>query len=640
MQQIKGIIKKQKSCFEADCRIFNKEKLATKHNINTDNDKELLLKLIKKQGINKTLQEIDGVYAFCLAEKDKITIARDIIGVKPLWFSIDNNTFSFASDKKDLKNCKNIQELNPREIIEYNLKTNKTKTTKRKFFQIKPELKLIKNKIIKELTGLLTNAISKRIPNKKFGILFSGGIDSTLIAFIAKQLGLNPICYTSALKQKGMSEAEDLKQAKYVAKKLKLKLKTKTINIEQAEKYLKKIIPIIDTPNVVKAGVALTLFPALELAKKDNTNVIFTGLGSEELFAGYQRHKNASDINKECCSGLLQIYERDLSRDNSIALYNNIELMLPFLDKPLTEFSLKIPSKLKQNNKQQKIIIREVAKSLGIPEDIAETKKRAAQYGSKFDRAIAKLAKKDNNKSKSEYLSKFYNKPNLKLASLFSSGKDSCYAMYLMQKQGYKISCLITMQSKNPDSYMWHTPTINIAQLQARAMNIPILIQQTKGQKELELKDLEKALIIAKDQYQIKGIVTGALYSKYQKDRIEKVCNKLNLKVFSPLWHIDQEKEMREILKNNFKFIITKIAAEGLNKSWLNKTITEKDIDKLVELNKKIGFNIAFEGGEAESLMIDGPIFNKKIQIKQTNIIEESEISATLEIKKAELKDK
>lgn len=225
----------------------------------------------------------------------------------------------------------------------------------------------------------------------------------------------------------------------------------------------------------------------------------------------------------------------------------------------------------------------------------------------------------------------------MKLGALFSSGKDSSYALYLMKKQGNEISCLITIKSKNPDSYMFHTPNIDMTSLQSEALGIPLIEQETKGKKEDELKDLKQALETAKKEYKIEGVVTGALFSEYQTSRVETICKEINLKVFSPLWHKDQETEMRELIQNGFKFIFSKIAADGLDESWLGKIITDKDIDKLVELNKKIGFNIALEGGEAESLLIDGPMFKSKIVIKEAEKIMENKCTGIYNILKAEL---
>ena len=228
----------------------------------------------------------------------------------------------------------------------------------------------------------------------------------------------------------------------------------------------------------------------------------------------------------------------------------------------------------------------------------------------------------------------------MKLGVLFSSGKDSCYALYLMQKQKHEISCLITIKSKNKDSFMFHTPAIEITELQSQAMEIPIMFHETEGEKEEELKDLEEAIKKAKEQYHIEGIVTGALYSEYQSDRIQKIADKLGLKTFSPLWHKNQEQELRELIQNGFEFILTAVAADGLDKSWLGKIITEKDIDKLAELNNKNGMNIAGEGGETESLVLNAPFFKKRIVIEQSKIEMESSCVGRLVIEKANIKEK
>ena len=621
--------------FVSNCEIYNWEKL-NKHK--AKNDSELLLRLLEEKGI-KALDDLDGVYSFAYKKGNKLYLARDIIGIKPVWYS-HNNGFSFASEKKVLEKLGflDINELNPRKILIYDIKENKIEFIERPFFDITHEIKDNKDKIIEQLDKLLTGSIRKRVPKRKFGLLFSGGIDSTLIAFILKKLGYKFTCYTAALDDPDMEEPKDLQSSKKVAKELNLDLKIIRIKLKDIEKHLKTIIPLIEDSNVVKAGVALTFYAACKQAKKDGCKVIFSGLGSEEIFAGYERHKNSLNINKECVSGLLKMYERDTYRDDVITMHNNLELRVPFLDKSLIEYSLRVPASYKMNDSHKKVILRELAEKLKIKKEFAWRKKIAAQYGSKFDRGISKLTKKAGLKYKSEYLRRFYPEHNLKLAALVSGGKDSIYAAYVMKKQNYGISCLVSIKSKNPDSYMFHTPNIDIVKLQSKAMDIPLIEQTTEGKKELELKDLEKALKKAKKEYNVEGVITGALFSNYQRERIEKVADKLSLKIFSPLWHLSQETEMREILNEGFRFIITKIAAEGLDKSWLCKEITEKDIDKLIELNKRIGINIAFEGGEAETLVIAGPIFKKELIIKDAEIIMENENTGLYKIKKVRLK--
>src|SRR3989344_2272751 len=97
------------------------------------------------------------------------------------------------------------------------------------------------------------------------------------------------------------------------------------------------------------------------------------------------------------------------------------------------------------------------------------------------------------------------NKIKMKTGILFSGGKDSCYAAFLAKKEGYEISCLIAIESQNKESYMFHTPFIDKVFLQASLMNIPLVYLKTKGEKEKELSDLEKAIKIAIKKYKING---------------------------------------------------------------------------------------------------------------------------------------
>jgi asparagine synthase (glutamine-hydrolysing) len=133
-------------------------------------------------------------------------------------------------------------------------------------------------------------------------------------------------------------------------------------------------------------------------------------------------------------------------------------------------------------------------------------------------------------------------------------------------------------------------------------------------------------------------VVTGAIYSNYQKKRIEEVCDRVGLEIFSPIWYIDQELEMRQVVRE-FEIVFSSVAAYGLDKSWLGRRITRADVDRLVELNKTFGINIAGEGGEFESLVLDAPLFKKRIRIDDFGIIEEKN-AARMVVKRAGLVDK
>ncbi len=203
----------------------------------------------------------------------------------------------------------------------------------------------------------------------------------------------------------------------------------------------------------------------------------------------------------------------------------------------------------------------------------------------------------------------------MKLAVLFSGGKDSCYATYLAKQTGHKLTCLISIFSENPDSFMFHTPNIKLVEKQAQIMDLPLITETTKGEKEEELKDLEKAIKEAKKKHKIQGIVTGALYSEYQKSRIENICKKLKLKCMNPLWQKDEIDYLKELIKNNFKVIITGVAAYPLDDSWLGREIDNAFITDVKELLQQHQIHPAGEGGEFETLVLNCPLFKKELKI-------------------------
>lgn len=204
----------------------------------------------------------------------------------------------------------------------------------------------------------------------------------------------------------------------------------------------------------------------------------------------------------------------------------------------------------------------------------------------------------------------------MRLAVLFSGGKDSCYAAYLAKKAGHELVCLISVVSKNPDSYMFHTPSIQKTEQQAKAMNTPLLVETTKGEKEKELKDLEEVILKAKEKYNIQGIVTGAIQSVYQSSRIQKICDKLNLECFNPLWQKNEIEYLGELIKSKFKVLIIGVFAYPLDNSWLGKTINKKFIEEIKKLNEKYQIHSAGEGGEFETFVLDCPLFKKTLALK------------------------
>ena len=224
----------------------------------------------------------------------------------------------------------------------------------------------------------------------------------------------------------------------------------------------------------------------------------------------------------------------------------------------------------------------------------------------------------------------------MKLGVLFSGGKDSTLAMHLAEKH-HEISCLLSMKSENDESYMFHTPNIGITELQAEALDIPLLTGFTAGEKELELADLKDLIENAVELFGIEGIVTGAVGSVYQASRVQKICAELGLWCFNPLWQFDQIELLEKLVKEKYEIIISSIAAYPLDQNWLGRKIDSKAISELKVLQDKYKIHPAGEGGEFESLVLNAPMFKRKIKISEYEK-EYSNHAGVFIVKEADLK--
>lgn len=211
----------------------------------------------------------------------------------------------------------------------------------------------------------------------------------------------------------------------------------------------------------------------------------------------------------------------------------------------------------------------------------------------------------------------------MRLGILFSGGKDSTYAAWLAKRCGHEISCLISIYSEDKYSFMFHTPAIEITKKQAEVMEIPIIIQKTKGKKESELVDLKKAIKKAIKNFKIEGIVTGAVESVYQSSRIQKICNDLKIECFNPLWQKDQVDLLNELVKNNFEVILSGVAAYPFDKSWIGRKIDKRFVDEVSKLQEKYQINPAGEGGEFESLVVSCPLFKRRPELNLVGVFGE-----------------
>jgi diphthine-ammonia ligase len=199
----------------------------------------------------------------------------------------------------------------------------------------------------------------------------------------------------------------------------------------------------------------------------------------------------------------------------------------------------------------------------------------------------------------------------IRVAVLYTGGKDSTFACQRLQELGYDVCCLVSVLSENKESYMWHTAEVELARLSAVALGMPIIMVPTKGEKENEVADTLSAIRDARAKFDFEALASGGIASIYQKERIEKIARLAELKPLSPIWGIEQASYMRNLVSIGYRTIVTSVSAEGLGKNWLGREIGKESVEELIALSGKFGFNPAFEGGEAETFVLDCPIFKR-----------------------------
>lgn len=228
----------------------------------------------------------------------------------------------------------------------------------------------------------------------------------------------------------------------------------------------------------------------------------------------------------------------------------------------------------------------------------------------------------------------------MRLAALFSGGKDSAYSILRAVHQGHKVACLITASPRSEESMLFHHPNVWITKLQSESMGLEqIFVQSEADNPAAEKTVLEEALREAARAYDVRGAVHGGIRSDFQRRNFEDACRTAGLKVVSPLWHERPERYIRNLLRDGFEFMITGVSADGLDQRWLGATIDFKKLDELERLARRFGFSPDFEGGEAESMVVDCPLFSRRIRIDASRITWDG-VRGRFEITEATLEDR
>ena len=349
------------------------------------------------EAVKSALRLIDGDYAFAVFDGENLAIARDPLGVKPLFYSKKDELYGFASSRESLREVglTDISTLKPEHIL-YNWNDiSPTQAIHEKVFEgdVSKIEKMIKLSVAKRVEGL-----------REVGVIFSGGLDSSYIALLLGEISKNiPLKIT--LYAVGAEGSKDIEAAKYASKFLNLDLKICEVTADMIRESLPGVVKAIGDDNLMKVGVGLTTYFATGMVAEDGLKVAFSGQGADELFGGYNRYLKSfvdDTLDYDIREDISNMYHVNLERDDSCSMLNSVELRLPFLDKNLVELALNIPDNKKivsMHDDMRKSILRKIAFEEGLDYEIAYRPKKAAQYGTGIDKILRKKILKDTDLS-------------------------------------------------------------------------------------------------------------------------------------------------------------------------------------------------------------------------------------------------
>ena len=355
----------------------------------SDVDSEVILRLIEflrekglslSSAVKEAMRWLEGDYAVAFSDGNKIYLFRDPVGIRPLYFS--PNGF-FASEKKVLWSIgEKAIPVEPGSLVTI----SKKGVESRKLFSIR-ELRrreFSEDMAVSSLVKTLPYSVRNRC-NKKTGVLFSGGLDSSLIAHLASRYS-DVVLYTA-----GTENSPDLEWARKASDILGLELREYVFTEEDVEEALREIMFAIEEPNAMNLAIGVPLYFATKLAGMDGVKVLLSGQGADELFGGYAKYLERPELMER---DLEELAERNLARDDKIAMINGVEGRFPYLALPVVTAALNTPQDLKVRDGIRKFVLKKAAEKLGLPKEIAESEKKAAQYGSGAQKILKKVGKK------------------------------------------------------------------------------------------------------------------------------------------------------------------------------------------------------------------------------------------------------
>ena len=359
------------------------------------------LELRPQRNAGSIIKELEGSYAFAIAHAEKVIAGRDMFGTNSLYYGENETACAIASERKALwslgiKNVKSFPPGNLAVISTNGVAFQPIKTV------TQPPLKSIHmDTAAKHLQNLLLESTGKRVSDlKKVAVAFSGGLDSSIIAALAKTCGIDV-----HLISVGLKDQAEVEYAKATAERLDLPLHLETFTVDDVEQVLPKVLWLIEESNAVKVSIAIPFYWTAEIASKMRCRVLLAGQGSDELFGGYHRYLGTygqfdiTAVQKAMYHDVASCYEKNFQRDAQVCSFHKVELRLPFVDREVVQFALGLPVSLKIKSAEDRLrkrVLRRVAENLELPQFIVNKPKKAIQYTTGVNKTLRRLARKES----------------------------------------------------------------------------------------------------------------------------------------------------------------------------------------------------------------------------------------------------
>lgn len=358
------------------------------------------------------LKEAEGDFAFMIAEPERIIAGRDPLGVQPLYYGETRTIVALAMNRRTLwkLGIEEARSFPPGHLVIANREGFNFKSVNTLVYS-KPK-QVTMQEAAETLQRLLEQSVRRRVSiAEKVAVAFSGGLDSSVMAFLAKKFEADvQLIHVSLENQLGIEEAKEVADA------LDLPLKVYLYKDEDIERVVSKVVILIEDADPVKASIGVPFYWTAKRTVESGFKVLLAGQCADELFGGYQRYvkeymlHGREKVMRTMFDDLIRINESNLERDMKICRFHNIELRLPYCSYQIAKFALSLPIELKierHSDTLRKLVLRKVAEKMGLPASVTEKPKKALQYSTGVNNALKKIAKKQKT-TVAEYLKQLF----------------------------------------------------------------------------------------------------------------------------------------------------------------------------------------------------------------------------------------